>query len=632
MSNKWMSRKYHQATRQAAENLNPKRSLSPYHKFDNLDGSHPWMQKMPEGFVPYQVRELNSGKVLYFNYDLAKEMGLIAWDHRESLTKGLEKKLLQTFCLQIINEYDLQDPKFPQSLDPSTVKPKPYMATRYLQLQHPDKTGRTSGDGRGLWNGVIEHEGTHWDVSSRGTGVTRLAPGAVEAKKPLKTGVGKYGYGCGLAELDELLAAAIAAEVMHLQGVKTERVLCIIDLGNGHGIGVRAGQNLLRPAHLFCYLKQGRGTELKKALEYYVHRQIQNSKLPKDFRTLNKETYSKLLKKMSEDFANFAALLEVDYIFAWLDWDGDNVLFDAGIIDYGSIRQFGICHDQYRYDDVHRFSTTLTEQKNKARLIVQVFAQMMDYLLNNKKQSLDHFRYHPILKEFDETFEKSRIERRLYRFGFDENQRKILMKEGAALKSFLTEFNYFERAKVSGSPKRVPDGINHPAMYNMRKAMILMTNSLSTEGLRSPLIPEEEFFQGIISRFANSKKMRIRPKHRGHLQNLQRSFRELISIICSKSTDVETIKVLIERSQKLNGEPRLTGNALISIVNSMQEHLKKGMPPEQVQKLIALLIHSQIGMPETEAFWKNRKSVRPLVEPEIYAEFLSLIKDFAEDI
>jgi transcriptional regulator with XRE-family HTH domain len=48
-----------------------------------------------------------------------------------------------------------------------------------------------------------------------------------------------------------------------------------------------------------------------------------------------------------------------------------------GIIDYGSVRQFGIRHDKYRYDDVERFSTNLNEQKNKARLIVQVFAQLV---------------------------------------------------------------------------------------------------------------------------------------------------------------------------------------------------------------------------------------------------------------
>ncbi len=91
-----------------------------------------------------------------------------------------------------------------------------------------------------------------------------------EAQKPLRTGGTEFGYGCGLAEIDELLAASILAEVMHLQGVRTERVLCVIDLGKGYGIGVRAATNLIRPAHLFLYLKQEKYDSLKAATDYLI--------------------------------------------------------------------------------------------------------------------------------------------------------------------------------------------------------------------------------------------------------------------------------------------------------------------------------------------------------------------------
>lgn len=110
------------------------------------------------------------------------------------------------------------------------------MATRYLQLQHKDKTGRTSGDGRSIWNGEVEHNGVVWDVSSRGTGVTKLAPGAVEADKPLRSGSTAFGYGCGLADIDELVASAIMAEIFYKNNIPTERTLAVIDLGRGNGI------------------------------------------------------------------------------------------------------------------------------------------------------------------------------------------------------------------------------------------------------------------------------------------------------------------------------------------------------------------------------------------------------------
>ena len=49
-------------------------------------------------------------------------MGLIPADHPSSINKELEQVILDTFSLQIINEYDLeQGKKYP----PETIKPQP---------------------------------------------------------------------------------------------------------------------------------------------------------------------------------------------------------------------------------------------------------------------------------------------------------------------------------------------------------------------------------------------------------------------------------------------------------------------------------------------------------------------------
>ena len=76
----------------------PHTEASPYHKFDNLDGDHPWMSEMPEGYVAYQVRELGYGEVSYFNFALAKEMGLISTQHPHHLTKDLKEKIIKNCC------------------------------------------------------------------------------------------------------------------------------------------------------------------------------------------------------------------------------------------------------------------------------------------------------------------------------------------------------------------------------------------------------------------------------------------------------------------------------------------------------------------------------------------------------
>ena len=76
----------------------------------------------PDGYVDYRARYRPQGRVIFFNFPLAKEMGLIPADHPASINKELEHVILDTFSLQIINEYDLEHgKKFP----PETIKPQP---------------------------------------------------------------------------------------------------------------------------------------------------------------------------------------------------------------------------------------------------------------------------------------------------------------------------------------------------------------------------------------------------------------------------------------------------------------------------------------------------------------------------
>ncbi|HRO67902.1 MAG TPA: hypothetical protein PL182_10095, partial [Pseudobdellovibrionaceae bacterium] len=529
-----------------------------YTGFEQLDGRHPWMTAVPEGYVSYRVRELRQGKVAYFNFFLAKEMGLIPHDHPHEMNSDLEQKLLSTFSLQIINEYDELTKR---RIDPETVKPHPYMATRYLQLQHANKQGKTSGDGRGIWNGTVSSRGLTWDVSSRGTGVTCLAPGAVVANRPLKTGSTDFGYGCGQAEIDELLGSAILAESMHLQGVPTERVLCIIDLGKGVGIGVRAAQNLIRPAHLFLYLKQERRDALKAAADYLIERQVKNRHWT--LSTKGAAKYEEMCHLLCASFADFTAKLDMDYIFAWLDWDGDNVLADAGIIDYGSVRQFGLRHDRYRYDDIERFSTNLNEQRQKAKLIVQVFVQMADYLKTGEKKSLKSYAKHPVIMRFDVLFKERRAHRLLYRIGFSEEQRtRILSEHRDLFERFDRLYSVFERAKVSGSPQRVADGINHPALYNVRRILRALPEYYlkSKRPLQEVSMDESEFHSLMLSSFAKTKDLRMGGKHKMQIQKFQELYKALLSAAAGSRKPESILPSFSERAQKLNSDQRITGN------------------------------------------------------------------------
>jgi uncharacterized protein YdiU (UPF0061 family) len=314
-----------------------KKSLSPvaptgdYAAFARLDGSHPFKLAVPGAHVDYQVRTRHGGEVAYLNFALAREMGLVGAKHEDVLTPALRATLLRTFALQIINEYDvIHGRRFP----PEDVRPTRYMATRYLQLQHPDRRGTTSGDGRSIWNGTVTHRGVTWDVSSCGTGATCLSPATAQLKRFIRTGDPEVSYGCGHADLDAGLTAAIFSEILHRSGVPTERTLAILSFPGGRAIIVRAGRNLLRPSHFFTHLRQGNYQSLMATLTYFAERQAQNGDAALAS-LAPRELVRAVTTRLAETFARSAARFESEYLFDWMYWDGDNIHADGCIIDYG---------------------------------------------------------------------------------------------------------------------------------------------------------------------------------------------------------------------------------------------------------------------------------------------------------
>ncbi len=567
-----------------------------YIKFDGIDGRHPWQNLSDKHVVLYPVRELNKGVVTYFNYRLAKEMGLISPDHPHQMNSELEKKIIKTFSLQIINEFEQKNGIH---YLPSVVKKNLYMATRYLQLQHPSRSGKTSGDGRSIWNGYIQHNGKLWDISSRGTGVTRLAPGAVQANKFLQTGNESFGYGCGQMEIDELYGTAISSEIFHFNKIQTERVLAIIDLGKGVAIGVRAAPNLIRPAHLFTFLKQNDLENLKKSVDYFIDRQIKN----KEWVFSNhKNKYDQFLNYIITSFSKFMSRLEVDYIFAWLDWDGDNILANAGIIDYGSIRQFGLRHDQYRYDDVDRFSTNLNEQRVKTRQLVQTFIQIVDFIKTGKKKNILEFKYHIYLSEFDENFEHYYLQQRLYNIGLPKNDIEFLLEnEMPTVKKFEKIFRYFESIKTVRKPEKVADGINRPAIFNMRDLLRELPQLIRAS--RGIPIDGKTIFEIMISTNASSRDKKFKEAYPQKLLELQMTYLEIMEKARRRRSLDRLLKDVQERSHIINRPDRATGNAIITIVEKIVSNIKAGFPTHNIQELIEGYVESQLLIP--------KKAVKP---------------------
>jgi uncharacterized protein YdiU (UPF0061 family) len=566
-----------------------------YEKFKELDGTHPWRDVSPDGYIDYRARYRPHGRVLYFNFPLAREMGLISANHLLTINKELEQAILETFSLQIINEYDL---KLGKKYPIETVKPRPYMATRYLQTQHRNKQGKTSGDGRSIWNGYLRTSNLIFDISSRGTGATILSPGAQKSDGAVQTGDESYGYSSGLAELDEMLGSAVMSEIFYRQGIPTERCLAVIGFSDGSAIGVRSAPNLIRPAHIFRYLKQGRHAELKASVDYFIEREVKNNfwQIPTD----ENAQYEQALDYLARSYGKMAALLEEEYIFNWLAWDGDNMLASGAILDYGSIRQFAAKHDKYRFKDVDRYSASLTEQRYWARLIVQTFAQAMAFICSNEKQNLRAFKDAGCLKVFDSAFENESNYRILWRIGFTPEQiDELRQRAQKEIKEFHRSLTYFEDLKVSKGIEKLPDGFTHKPVFLIRNLLrqlpaYYLAQTISRVDDESAYMPDDIFLRVMAASYVGKRDLQLTPSRSTQVKNFQQCYLRLIAVLGEPFDEV--LKTLQERSAIINHRHRLTGDALVVIIEEVIA-LRGKIKVEGLQEALDAFIDSQVLVP-----------------------------------
>jgi len=566
-----------------------------YEKFGEIDGRHPWRNVSSDGYVDYQARYRPHGRVLYFNFPLAKEMGLIPAEHPASVNKDLEQVILNTFSLQIINEYDLQrGKKYPAE----TIKPHPYMATRYLQTQHRNRQGKTSGDGRSIWNGYIKSDRLVFDISSRGTGATRLSPGAQQADGLVATGDHSYGYSSGLADLDEMLGSAVMSEIFYRQGIPTERCLVVIGFPDTTAIGVRSAPNLIRPAHMFRYLKQARHQELKASLDYFIDREVENGFW--QIRSDAKERYSAALHYFARSYAKLAALLEEEYIFNWLSWDGDNMLASGAVLDYGSIRQFAAKHDKYRYKDVDRYSASLAEQRGWARTLVQVFAQAMAFIESGEKENLNNFKNAACLRVFDDAFARERDQRMLWRIGFTPEQISYLMSNAQKeIRDFDESLSYFEDRKVEKGIEKLPDGFTHSPVFLIRNLLRLLpayyvAQTISRVDDASAYMPDEIFCRIMAASYVGKRDLKLTAANASRVRDFQECYLRLVAALGGPFDLV--LKTLQERSAVINHRHRITGDAVTWIIEEVIA-MKGKIRTDGLQEAIDAFIDSQVLIP-----------------------------------
>lgn len=617
---------------------------SAYPKLRRIDGRHPLQRAAPKSYVPYRARRRHDTRVAYLNFGLAREMGLIPADHPDRLTATLRTALRETFGLVILNEYDFLN-RTPVS--PADLLPHPYMATRYLQIQHPDKRGLNSGDGRSVWNGCVTHRGVTWDVSSCGTGVTRLCPATSQHRKFFQTGNWIASYGCGTAAIEEGINAALMSEVFHRNGIATERVLAVLALPSGLAINVRAGRNLLRPSHFFAHLARRDRASLRETVDFFIDRQIANGEWPDLPPPTTEARRARRYRYFAEDaartFARITARFEADYVFCWLDWDGDNILADGGIVDYGSVRQFGLYHREYRFDDSDRFSTTIPEQRSKARHIVQKYAQIRDFLITGRRPALATLRCDPVLALFDEEFARVKTARLLERVGFERPcAERLAAHEPEAIRRFQRAFSSFERARSSRGPVKVPDGISWNAVYCMTDVLRALPGHIAErlavcdDATRDEdlMLAPRSLLDVALSDYASRRDRRPTAYRIRMARELQRAYLALVDAAArrTRSDRGEIVRSLARRAEVLNPEARITGDAIDHAAGQLLRR-RPALSPESIHRLVQAYADDQDQDPDRVASRERGRGPRlSSIESRILERMRTITRELREGL
>ncbi len=585
--------------------------------------------------MSYPARRRRDSEVAYFNFDLAREIGLIPARHPDRLTPGLRRALLDTFSLVIVNEWDEAHGRIPP---PRDRLPHPYMATRYLQLQHPDKRGVNSGDGRSVWNGLVRSPRGRFDVSSCGTGVTRLCPATSALGRFFRTGNALADYGCGTAHIDEGIGAALMSEAFVRNGIRTERVLAVLSLPSGQAINVRVAPNLLRPSHFFGLLRRRQDEDLRRLVLYYAAREIEDGRWPEIKRDRDRIDY--LVERVALDFARVTATFESEYIFCWLDWDGDNILTDGSIIDYGSVRQFGLYHHSYRFEDTDRLSTSIPEQKRKAREIVQRFAQIRELLQTGELPALRDLREDDSLALFDRAFESHRRALFLKQIGFDDKDIESLLREAPErCEGLLALHGRLERRRSSRGARRVPDGLTWNAVYCMRDVLRELPGRIlqSELGELRP-VSAREFFGIALSDYASRKDRQINVYRRRQASAYQRQYLDLIDLVArqTRRSREEVLRGVSERAVLRNPHARMTGDGLTHATRRLTSNRSR-LAPEETFRLLRAFADFQQREPSRDRGGSGGSSPDPMIEERplvrrIHRDLLRLARDFRESL
>jgi len=159
-------------------------------------------------------------------------------------------------------------------------------------------------------------------------------------------------------------------------------------------------------------------------------------------------------------------------------------------------------------------------------------------------------------------------------------------------------YSFLETSKTHQHYKKIADGINIFPLYNMRK-LILRFNSLIKEN--APLDPKDVLRFGLTQQGKKLGRKKVQ-QHFNYFIKLFNIYKKTIqfALESDKKSLEQEHTLFFNRSARLNSQSRITGNALIEVVDSFWKTANSTNNLESAQESIDFLIQQYLFMPEVQ--------------------------------
>ena len=194
---------------------------------------------------------------------------------------------------------------------------------------------------------------------------------------------------------------------------------------------------------------------------------------------------------------------------------------------------------------------------------------------------------------------------------------------------FQKSFEYFERAKIHGKLSKVADGLNLPALFNMKNVLKGLASYFSQN---HELMDAGVFYKIALSGFAKPKDTKLHFKQIEKIEAFQRQYYKLFQLVAKKSIIEKIFSEAHQRTQLIHKENLITGNAVIEVVNEVLAARKKYLQNDKIQNIIDKMVFSYLGTPEVNTSSFYREVVQPQVPEKIFNKILELVQEHKEDI